>query len=169
MTTASQADLSEFFEIQERMRQRTREQDRARWHERKANETPEQREKRLAYSRDYRTANRERCAENVRDWLRRHPEYEFERSLRRKFGLGRREYDQMLAEQDGACSICGGTDSGKRLAVDHCHETGCIRGLLCSRCNLTIGQSGDDPALLRAMADYVELHQAKEERHLVSQ
>ena len=44
----------------------------------------------------------------------------------------------------------------KRLAVDHCHKTGKIRGLLCSTCNLMIGNAYDNPEILRSGANYLE-------------
>ena len=62
-----------------------------------------------------------------------------DRHLRRKYGITLKEYDVLLEAQNGVCAICGGIDVGKKLAVDHCHETGKIRGLLCSRCNPALG------------------------------
>jgi hypothetical protein len=71
----------------------------------------------------------------------------------------------MEAEQGGVCAICSRPEtrpdrSGnpQRLSVDHCHETGQVRGLLCHSCNITLGVARDDPEHLRAMADYVERH-----------
>jgi hypothetical protein len=75
-------------------------------------------------------------------------------------------YYVVLAAQNGMCAIpgCGATHSvraGKtiKLSVDHCHATGVVRGLLCSRCNTSLGQVADDPALLRELAIYLETHQ----------
>ncbi len=82
--------------------------------------------------------------------------------LKSVYGLAEAQYDQMLTDQGGCCAICqGGLDSGrfgvnKHLDVDHCHKTGKIRGLLCSKCNRGIGQLNDDPALLRAAITYLE-------------
>ena len=56
--------------------------------------------------------------------------------LKNKYDLTLEQYDQMFDAQNGRCEICGGLNkSGRRLAVDHNHDTGEIRGLLCNRCN----------------------------------
>jgi hypothetical protein len=61
--------------------------------------------------------------------------------------------------QGGKCAVCG--DVQKRwLAVDHSHLTGKIRELLCDRCNPMAGYALDEPARLRAVADYLERHSA---------
>lgn len=66
------------------------------------------------------------------------------------------DYDELVAKQDGKCAVCG-TGPGKfRLAVDHCHATGKVRGLLCVTCNLAAGYLRDNPELVRRLADYLE-------------
>jgi len=79
--------------------------------------------------------------------------------LRMTYGISIDVYDRMLAGQNGLCRICGKpeTNAGFSLAVDHCHKTGTIRGLLCCRCNHVLGLMGDDPKLLRVAALYVEV------------
>lgn len=79
--------------------------------------------------------------------------------LRRTFGITPEDYGVMLARQDGLCAVCRRpeTDSAQgRFHVDHDHETGALRALLCDRCNRGIGYLQDSPALLRAAADYLE-------------
>ena len=66
-----------------------------------------------------------------------------------------RDYDLMLERQRGVCAVCG-EQPARSLCVDHCHATGKVRGLLCSPCNLAIGQFKDSPARLRKAAAYVE-------------
>ena len=66
-------------------------------------------------------------------------------------------YEAMLAEQGGRCLICKDQPDPMALAVDHCHETGRVRGLLCRGCNVGLGHFTDDPERLRAAADYLEL------------
>jgi hypothetical protein len=85
-----------------------------------------------------------------------------EHQLKRSYSLTLEEYEARFAEQKGLCLICGNPETmirhGKlvRLAVDHCHRTGVVRGLLCSNCNRALGLLGDDPALARSAAAYLE-------------
>lgn len=82
--------------------------------------------------------------------------------LKSFYGMTIEQYEAMLEAQDGRCAICGnGADkSGKNvLYVDHCHDSGAIRELLCSRCNFAIGQADDRPEILEAMAGYLRRHQ----------
>lgn len=67
------------------------------------------------------------------------------------------EYDKLYAAQDGRCAICGTDDSGEwHWAVDHCHATGAIRGLLCTQCNVMIAMARDRTKVLRAAINYLE-------------
>ena len=63
------------------------------------------------------------------------------------------EFDELLARQDGMCSICGSAMS--KPAVDHDHRTGAIRGLLCGPCNRGLGHFRDDPDLCERAALYL--------------
>ena len=78
--------------------------------------------------------------------------------LSSRYGITQADYDAMCDEQDGCCAICG-TYCGDALRVDHNHETDALRQLLCDACNVALGGFKDDPALLRAAADYLERHQ----------
>jgi hypothetical protein len=84
-----------------------------------------------------------------------------ENDRKRAYGMDPGEYESMLERQDGGCAICGndssaGTNSGRRnLCVDHDHDTGEIRGLLCNNCNRAIGLLKDNRALLLRAADYL--------------
>jgi hypothetical protein len=75
--------------------------------------------------------------------------------LRRRYGITAEEADAMLEEQGGLCAIC---KAAPAVHVDHDHATGGVRSLLCFNCNGGLGQFKDDPALLRAAADYVGFH-----------
>lgn len=78
--------------------------------------------------------------------------------LRRHYGITVETYDEMVDLQGGVCLICGRppTTNGRRLAVDHDHDTGAIRGLLCTPCNSGIGQLGDSVDRLRSAIKYLE-------------
>lgn len=76
-----------------------------------------------------------------------------------KYGITAEEFAAKLASQGGKCAICGTTDwlaRGKGPHVDHNHDTGQIRGILCGPCNNGLGNFQDDPDLLRAAIDYLE-------------
>jgi hypothetical protein len=75
------------------------------------------------------------------------------RAIERKYGLTRHAYELLYVAQKGCCAICDiRTD---RLKVDHDHATGGVRGLLCERCNLGLGDFFDDAATCRAAAAYL--------------
>lgn len=76
--------------------------------------------------------------------------------LKHSYNLEYTDYLRMCEEQNNLCKICGKDNKGWKLAVDHCHDTGNIRGLLCNTCNRAIGLFNDNAALLRKAADYIE-------------
>jgi hypothetical protein len=77
--------------------------------------------------------------------------------LKRKYGITIEEYDTMLAAQHGGCAICGRPPrSDISLHVDHDHETGRIRGILCFSHNNALADFGDDPALLAKAIAYLD-------------
>jgi hypothetical protein len=77
-------------------------------------------------------------------------------------------YEAMLLLSGGTCYICGGVNqSGRFLAVDHDHETGEVRGLLCDGCNRGIGFLGDDPERLRRAAAYLSVKKNESGRALL--
>jgi hypothetical protein len=104
--------------------------------------------------RAYALANREReRARQKQDWesgKRR------DAVLRRNFGITLETYNALWEIQEGKCAICGRAGGKRRLAVDHCHETGNIRGLLCDPCNRGIGFLRESPSALRRAASYIE-------------
>jgi len=74
---------------------------------------------------------------------------------KRRYGLTRADVAVLRAGQGDACAICG---AAQPEHLDHDHATGRIRALLCQRCNQGLGLMRDNPAVLRAAADYVEEH-----------
>lgn len=77
--------------------------------------------------------------------------------LKRRYGTTAEEADAMLAAQGGLYAVCR---TAPAAHVDHDHDTGRVRQLLCSGCNGGLGQFRDDPGVLRAAAGYVERHRA---------
>lgn len=78
--------------------------------------------------------------------------------LKRKYGITLAEYRLLLEEQGGVCAICGGLEritDGRAMAVDHCHRTNVVRGILCSHCNRAVGLLGDDPEVIARAANYL--------------
>ena len=78
--------------------------------------------------------------------------------LKTRFGITVDDYDKMLAEQSGVCAICSRPEritGRKNLAVDHCHKTKKIRGLLCGHCNTALGKFDDSIHLLEKAIMYL--------------
>lgn len=84
--------------------------------------------------------------------------------LKKNYGMTASEYETLREGQNSRCAICGFDETvairGKRLslAVDHCHASGRVRGLLCTACNRALGGFKDDPSILRAAIAYLEKH-----------
>ena len=77
--------------------------------------------------------------------------------LRSRYGITEGEYTTMLEGQGGGCKICGSAcETGRRLAVDHCHKSGKVRGLLCASCNIGLGKFKDSPELLASALKYLQ-------------
>jgi len=77
--------------------------------------------------------------------------------LRNVYGITEAQYEAMLKEQNGVCFVCGKVNSnGRRLSVDHNHETKEIRKLLCAPCNQGIGCFHEDPNKMRKAIKYLE-------------
>lgn len=82
--------------------------------------------------------------------------------LREDHGITQWDYDQMAKRQDGRCMICHCEANGKPLNVDHCHNSGRIRGLLCSPCNMALGLFKDNPLRLLSAVVYLARGQGYE-------
>ncbi len=83
------------------------------------------------------------------------------RDLKRNYNITLEEYDAMYERQGGKCAICPATEPGGRwnhFAVDHNHETGAVRELLCNNCNTALGLMQDSSYLLRLAANYLDKH-----------
>lgn len=146
---------------QERNREKQREYHR-RYYEKNRERLLQEEKERYRSSPEAREAKKERS----RRWAEEHPEEMRERQRRhwakKKYGLTLEELDAIVAR---GCAICGvkedpqrGNRRHGRLCIDHDHTNGKIRDALCHGCNTGLGSFGDDPARLRAAADYLEQH-----------
>lgn len=117
--------------------------------------TPETREKRKLYMRKWMEEKRLK-----------EPHYEHDQSLHKQYKIRVKDYNEILERQDGVCAICKGDEKSiahtsnkiRRLTVDHCHTTGKIRGILCSRCNRGLGFFQDNLTHLKSAIKYLEAH-----------
>ena len=85
----------------------------------------------------------------------------WENKLQYRYGITKEDYNYLFTKQKGCCAICG-TDNPsskskkhKYFSVDHCHQTGKVRGLLCATCNSAIGLLGDCPATISKASLYL--------------
>lgn len=74
-----------------------------------------------------------------------------------KYGITEKDFNDMFLKQKGRCAICGVSqlDIEYRINIDHCHETGIVRGLLCRRCNTALGHFKDDVDIMQRAIDYL--------------
>lgn len=79
--------------------------------------------------------------------------------LKNDFGITLVEYKLMFEKQNGQCAICFKPPKRKNLAVDHCHKSGKIRGLLCGNCNTALGKFSDNQNLLLNAIEYLKNNQ----------
>ena len=94
---------------------------------------------------------------NRKEWIR-------EKAYIRMYGITLEDYTKKLIGQGGVCAICKlpeisvdkRTGNLRNLAVDHCHTTGKVRGLLCSNCNMAIGKFKDSILLIETAVSYLK-------------
>jgi hypothetical protein len=73
--------------------------------------------------------------------------------LMRNYGLTVDDFNEMARLQSGCCAICGSAE--RQLVVDHCHESGHVRALLCNNCNTGLGMFGDNVDMLISAVAYL--------------
>lgn len=116
-----------------------------------------------AYDREYRKRRRREC-EVFRENERRC-------KILRKYGITLEQYEALSKQQDGLCAICRQPQRGRKkdvrgkrtafLCVDHDHQTGRVRGLLCNPCNVALGQLDDDTERLQRAIEYLRAAAAR--------
>ena len=90
---------------------------------------------------------------------RRTPEQRRLERVKACYGLEPEEYNELVKAANKTCQICGtpeGDDKPTKLVVDHCHDTGKVRGLICDRCNRALGLVGDNTKTLSNLITYLE-------------
>ena len=107
-------------------------------------------------SRKYRAKNLEKTHACSKEYYKRHSEEVYAKMLIERYNITLEQYNEMLTAQNGVCSICGSPPSRRNLDVDHNHNTGKVRGLLCHHCNLILAHALDDKNILRNAANYLE-------------
>lgn len=122
----------------------------------------ENRGHRNMYKRKYYAQNKDRINARRKEKYARQRDHFRNQALSSKYGMTSKQYDTLLATQNGVCAICRKPETRMArgrllpLSVDHCHRSGENRGLLCSQCNPGLGNFTDSPKLLRAAAAYLE-------------
>lgn len=112
--------------------------------------------------RAYNAANAEHISKRHRNYLRSRPGWKPAPEPNpiparfRQYGITQADYDQMRIDQDHRCAICRRHEDERPLVIDHDHDTGVVRGLLCSPCNTGIGMLGDGPETVAAALAYLE-------------
>jgi len=132
--------------------------------------------KKAAYDRKYQIEHKELVNKNAMNFYNTHPEYREKQSKRlkkrrvdntelcrnrellRNYGITIEEYNELLFKQNGCCAICGvhHLELNRSLYVDHNHETGEVRGLLCLHCNSTLGYAKDSIVILENAIKYLQ-------------
>ena len=103
--------------------------------------------------------NKEKYSISNKKWIKQNREkrkvYTRKQNLKRKFNISIEDYEKMLKDQNFKCKICK-QQKDETFAVDHCHKTLKIRGLLCLKCNTGLGQFMDNIDFLKAAIIYLE-------------
>ena len=133
-------------------------------------------EERRAYQREWARANPDKMRAARRRYRAKHPDpnassrrwYARNRrhraswGLQKLYGITADQRDEMFAAQGGVCAVCGTAEKRDRrgFVVDHHHDSGKVRGILCNPCNLALGNARESPETLEAMAAYLRRHAA---------
>lgn len=121
------------------------------------------------YRRKHYVKNADKCNARTTSWRIRNPDKykksERIRHLRAKYKISLEDYNKLFVAQKGVCAICKRLDASKAaselapLCVDHCHETGKVRGLLCHKCNRDLASIENEKFLAESLT-YLEQHKS---------
>ena len=106
--------------------------------------------------KEYEQKNKSKIEENRR-----------KRILKTNYGITPTEYEKIFVKQGGVCAICGKSPGEQRLNVDHGHDTGRVRGLLCRHCNLMLGYAKDSRSVLQNALIYLIQAQLETDQSVV--
>lgn len=121
--------------------------------------SPEYKKKAYQTNQRWRNNNLEKVRKWRRDWSKQNPDKVFAQKLRSTYGISLETYQILLDIQNKVCAICGKEEPNKKyktLGVDHNHNTGQIRGLLCTKCNTAIGLLNEDLDLINKVIIYLK-------------
>jgi hypothetical protein len=104
----------------------------------------------------YAADNKEKLSAVNKVWRDAHPGWNKKAQLKRNYGMTVEEFNAMLLLQDSKCAVCDKTM--KQPCVDHDHDTGKVRALLCHQCNTALGLLDEDPNRMIALASYISQH-----------
>ena len=115
----------------------------------------------LKKNKEYREKNREKIKIQKKKYKKENPlkikTYKLHDRLKSNFGISLKDYNDLLLKQGNLCAICFQPEKNKRLAVDHNHKTGKVRGLLCQKCNRGLGLFNDDSILVENAYKYLNI------------
>lgn len=113
---------------------------------------------RIDYTMLFNRANLCKKCDNKRKEIGRNEDNRRNWYYKKHYGITLKDYNKMFIEQEGCCKICGihQVEVDKRLAIDHNHTTGEVRGLLCDPCNKALGIFKDDIKLLENAINYLK-------------
>ena len=113
--------------------------------------------------KQYRLSHRKQGNKSIASWRSRNPERFKSIELKGKYGITLEQYNSILRSQNGVCAICCRPEKShdhrgklRDLSVDHCHQTGKIRGLLCFDCNTALGKFNEDVEVIASACEYLE-------------
>jgi hypothetical protein len=120
---------------------------------------PEQLEAKRARNRAWKKANPHFVRGQERRYAKRYPHKEHQRRRCAQYGIDQTEYKRMLVYQHHACAIC--LEHLMQPCIDHDHETGQVRALLCSNCNTALGMMHENTWIMQQAIDYIALHKMR--------
>lgn len=114
----------------------------------------------LKQAKIYRDTHKEERLEYNQNWVKNNPKQYRNKQLQLKYGITIDEYDSLRIDQNFSCAICfkHELELTRSLCVDHNHDTGEVRQLLCHNCNSALGLLKEDVAIVNSLLAYIKKH-----------